>query len=190
MLTTLARKAGLDRNPLRRPVDRAERLLLAGLVVIGLTATPVLAMTAAQLSYDAGLRQLAAERSWHQVTATLLQDADTGSSSSGWDASSVPARWAAPVGRWHQGQVGASPVARAGQRVLIWVDAAGHQTRAPIQRPSVQQNASGLAVFVGCGSALALFMIGEVVHLVADRRRMAGWERDWRTTARRWATPR
>jgi hypothetical protein len=189
-LKYLARKAGLDRNPLRRPVDRAERMLLAALVLIGLAAAPVLAITVARLSHDAGLRELRTQETWHQATATLMQDAAGSSSSSSWDASSVPARWAAPAGHWHQGLVSVSPMALAGQRVLIWVDAAGRQTRTPTRRSALDHNAFGLEMLVGCGVAMVLFLAGEAVHLVANRRRLAGWERDWQATAKRWTTPR
>jgi hypothetical protein len=81
-------------------------------------------------------------------------------------------------------------MALAGQRVLIWVDAAGRQTGTPGQRPALGQSAFGLEVLVGGGVAMVLFLLGEGVHLAANRRRLTGWERDWQATARRWTTPR
>jgi hypothetical protein len=190
-LRRLARKAGLDHSPLRRPVDRIESLLLAVLAVSCLVAAPVLAITVAHLSHQAGLRQVRAERSWHQVPATLLRDAvDAGGSSPGWNGASVPARWATPPARPHSGKVNTSPLARAGQHVLIWVDAAGRQTEAPVRSDSLDRNAFGLEVTVGCGVLLTGALIGGGVRLAARRRRMAGWERDWRAVSSRWTSSR
>ena len=61
-------------NPLRRPVDRKGRLI-AGLLVIFLIAGPLVAVLGTQLSYAASLKDMHAQRSWREVTATLVENA-------------------------------------------------------------------------------------------------------------------
>jgi len=86
-------------NPLRRPVDRKEARLIVGLLVIFLLASPLVAVLGAHLSYAASLRDMHAQRSWHEVTATLMQNA-TGTSATTSDAWAplAQARWTPRTG--------------------------------------------------------------------------------------------
>ena len=52
-----ARPRGLDRNPLRRRMDRAETCITAGLVAVFLAAAPLIAVTAGGWVHAAGLRE-------------------------------------------------------------------------------------------------------------------------------------
>jgi len=54
-LTRLARALGLDRNPLRRPTDRAEAWIRVGLLGIFLIAGPMAALGAGHWAYHAGI---------------------------------------------------------------------------------------------------------------------------------------
>ena len=53
--TRLARALGLDRNPLRRPSDRAEAWIRIGLLAVFLIAGPMAALSAAGSAYHAGI---------------------------------------------------------------------------------------------------------------------------------------
>jgi hypothetical protein len=54
-LTRLARALGLDRNPLRRPTDRAEAWIRVGLLAVFLIAGPMAALGAGHWAYHAGI---------------------------------------------------------------------------------------------------------------------------------------
>jgi hypothetical protein len=68
--TRLARRLGLDGNPLRRRSDKIAACLAALLVVVFLIGAPLLSGAAIGWAGRAGQR---AERSWQQVPAASLQ---------------------------------------------------------------------------------------------------------------------
>jgi hypothetical protein len=176
-------------NPLRRPVDRREGRMIAGLLAIFLTAGPLVGVISGQLAYRAGLRQMQSEQSWREVTATLLQNAsDATGVGSNWELS-VTARWKAPNGQPKTGVLPVDSSARTGQHVTIWVDGQGRPAVSPMKLYNVVAN----AVAIGIGSQFALAVIlllaGCTVRLVLNRRRLAAWECEWRTIEPRWRTP-
>lgn len=177
-------------NLLRRPVDRREGRIIIGLLAIFLIAGPLAGVISGQLAYRAGHRHMQSERSWREVTATLLQDAsDATGVGSNWDPS-VMARWRAPDGQQKTGMLPVDSSATAGQHVTIWVDGQGTPTVRPMSTFNVVAN----AVAIGIGSQFALAVIllltGCTVRLVLNRRRLAGWEYEWRTIGPRWRSPR
>jgi hypothetical protein len=182
-----------DRNPLRRTSDRVEAAILAAALVVFLAGAPLLAVFAWHWADAAALRvQRHQQSSWHQVNAVLLASprpiVDIGYG--GVTGSEVRARWTAPDGTVRTGQVPAPASARAGSTVRIWVDQSGTLTGLPLRA----EQATGQAVLA---SALAPFVLGAAlicavslgVH-VLDRRRLASWAADWRTTGPRWNSHR
>jgi len=71
----LARKLGLDSNPLRRRTDRIVACLGAGLLAAFLIGAPLLAIAAAHVAGHLGAAEQRAQRSWRQVSAVLLRNA-------------------------------------------------------------------------------------------------------------------
>jgi hypothetical protein len=176
-------------NPLRRPVDRREGRTIAGLLTMFLVAGPLAGVISGQLAYRAEVRQMQAEQSWRKVTATLLQNAsDATGVGSNWDPS-VMARWRAPDGQQKTGVLPVDSSATAGQHVTIWVDGQGTLTASQMRMFNVVAN----AVAIGIGSPFALAVIlllaGCTMRLVLNRRRLAGWEYEWRMIEPRWRTP-
>jgi len=177
-------------NPLRRPVDRREARLVTGLLVIFLIAAPLVAVLGAHLSYAASLRQMHAQRSWREVTATLEQKViDTSGSTGGW-APVATARWTAPDGRTRHGLIAVDGSAQAGQHVTIWVDGAGRPTLSPVPRTSAVLSAVTVGLAAPVFLALLLILAGWVVRLVLNRRRLADWENEWNAVEPRWRSPR
>lgn len=187
----LARLLGWDRNSLRRRTDRQETAIVTGLLAAFLILAPVVAIVAGRVTDDAGLRQQHAERTWHQVPATLLQNADASGASS-YDGSGawVSARWTTPGGQRREGVILADASARAGQRVPVWIDEAGRLTGSPVPHGDIQLNAAIAAMAAPMGLAVLLLLAGCVTRLTLNRRRLAGWEQDWRTVGPRWTPQR
>src|SRR5579859_7416602 len=69
MRAGIARRLRLDRNPLRRPVDRLQTAIMAGLLAAFLAGAPLAAAAASGWVHAAGLREQHAQRSWRQVPA-------------------------------------------------------------------------------------------------------------------------
>ena len=57
-VTALARRMGVDANPLRRGCDRAEGWVRLGLVVVFLVASPLAAIGLGHLTNDASIREI------------------------------------------------------------------------------------------------------------------------------------
>ena len=75
MKTWIARKLGLDGNPLRRRTDKIAACAAALLLVVFVIGAPFLSVAAAGWAGRPAAAELRAERSWHQVPAILLQAA-------------------------------------------------------------------------------------------------------------------
>src|SRR5262245_12246694 len=73
--TRLARRLGLDGNPLRRRIDKIAACLAALLMAVFLTGAPMLSVAAARWAGHAAATAQRAARSWHRVPAVLLRGA-------------------------------------------------------------------------------------------------------------------
>lgn len=177
-------------NPLRRPADRKEARLVAGLLVIFLIAGPLVAVLGAQWSYAASLRQMHAQRSWHEVTATLVENATDLTATGGAWAPVAAARWTTPDGRARHGILPVDGTARAGQHVTIWVDGAGQPVMSPMPRIGAVLSAVTVGLSAPVFLALLLILAGWIVRITLNRRRLADWEAEWNAVEPHWRSPR
>ncbi len=189
-----------DRNPVRRAVDRAEVAIMASLLVAFAVLAPVAASLAegwasppsrATAVAGGSGRPLArasapsAGAGRHLIRAELL----TGVPRLG--PRVVPlgirplavARWTWPAGVRHTGQVVAPPGSRPGTVVMVWVDSAGHLAAPPAQPVTRDQAAMAGVLVLGAVLAAAAWL----AHWLIDRRRMAGWDAQWRAMGPRWS---
>ena len=181
---------GLDRNPLRRPADRIEAVLRFAVLTLLLTAVPIATTVVGHAVDRLELSRLHAQQAAdHLVGAVLTQKAvSTGAPD---PYSSVPkvwvdARWTAPDGSVHAGQVLAPVGVRKGGTVPTWVSASGAATDPPQTHRVVL-----IDVFIAVmstGLLLVLSLIG--FQLLAcyglDRRRISTWDAEWRVIGPRW----
>jgi hypothetical protein len=177
-----------DRNPLRRTIDRAEAVVVAGLAVAFLAGVPLAAVAAGHYAYDHASRTAAVQRAaWRQVPARLLTTVPT----SGYgDQATVPGRWTAPDGRRRTGMVPAPADAAAGGTVMVWVDEAGRLTGPPLQPSLVPGQAMLAAIFAALVFAIIVVCAGLLAHTALDRRRLAAWDAQWRATGPQWTRQR
>lgn len=185
----MARGRRLDRNPLRRASDRIETAMLIVLVVVFAAAAPVAAWQASARVHAIAHRvQLEQEASRQQVTALLLKPAPPAQAGGGGIASypRVPARWTAPDGRPVTGEVMVPPGTAAGATVRVWVTRDGQLTTQPLQDFQVADQAFLTGTLSILALGILLTVTGVLGHRALDRRRMAGWDADWRATEPRW----
>jgi hypothetical protein len=176
-----------DAGPLRRYVDRAETLTMAALVAGFLIAAPLLAIFSGRAADAATLRvertQLASEK---HVRAVLLQDA--GQAVDGYlDAAFPRARWTAPDGQVRIAKVGTALNATAGQPVWIWVSRTGVQQQQPLSGADVREQVTFTILVALTALSLVFGTAALTVHVLADRHRMAGWQRDWEASGPLWS---
>jgi hypothetical protein len=177
-----------DRNPLRRTVDRVEAAVVGALAVAFLAAAPLAAVAAGHGAYSVASRTAHAQQAAsRQVPAVLL----TGVPAFGYSyQATVPARWTAPDGTRHTGDIPTPPAAQADGTVTVWVDAAGRLTEPPLRPSQVQGQTvlAGLLAVIAVG--IILVCAGQLAHGVLGRRRMAAWDAEWRVTGPRWTRRR
>lgn len=178
-----------DRNPLRRTADRVEAAILAGLVVVLLAAAPLAGRAAVGLAAAAGTRAGHAQAAWHQTDAVLLRNAPEQpfARTQALQEPVVPARWTAPDGTRHEGQVRAPGLTRAGTTVPVWTNPSGVLEESPVQQANVIVW-EALAVLAVVAGGVAVAAGGAfLVRYVLDRRRLAAWDAAWPLVEPRWS---
>jgi len=182
-----------DNNPLRRPCDRAQAVILSGLLITFLILAPALALFAARLAYGAALHSQRAElAARHRVAAVLLTSAPA-ATYSGYGTLQLPevrASWTGPDGQRRSGVIEAPGHARAGTKVMIWVDSAGGLTTPPLEPAQVTGQETLAAILAPAALGLLLLCAGSVTTHAINRRRMTGWDEDWRATGPQWSAYR
>jgi hypothetical protein len=184
----LARKLGLDHNPLRRRTDRIAACLGAGLLAAFLAGAPLLSIAAAHWAGRLATTERRAESSWHLVSAVLLRAAPAppafgaGLFGGTW----VPARWTAPDGRVRTGEIDVLTGLAKGQKIGMWVSQTGVPTGPPLTHRAVVAR-------MLIGAAVAPIMLGIVLAFAAgvgrwvfDRRRLARWDSAWASVGPQW----
>jgi hypothetical protein len=189
-VASLARRIGLDRNPLRRGIDWAEAWLRIILALAFLAGAPFAGWGAWRWAGSVAARTVAVQlASEHRVPATVTGSApDAGQ----YPYLTVPGlswvtvRWRAPDGSRRTGYVEIPAHRRTGSIVRVWTDSAGHLASPPIQASQVRgwQLLCGLLAPLLLGLLLALCL--GVGGFVAARRRMAGWEHAWSAVEPKW----
>lgn len=185
----LARRLGLDRNPLRRRIDRVQAVLGGLLIAAFLTASPLLMAAAGHWASTAGLREEHAERAWRRVTAIVLRGsaARPDRAYGAWGIVWASARWAAPDGQVRSGLIPVVPGTRAGSSVLVWVDRAGFPARAPLTRGRWRELTDLAELGMMCTLAVMVCVIADAGRGLLDRRRISAWEREWRAVGPLWS---
>lgn len=195
----LLRRIGLDRNPLRRSIDRVEAWIVVVIVVAFLLVVPATAWLAGRTAYTAGLHAEQIERLHrYRVHAVLLADAgsDTVTDAPVRGAAPTragtttgvrtPARWTSADGGEHRGVILADERARAGQWVAVWTDARGDLTDPPQQRVQTWVNSIAAGSLAGVGALCLAGALRLIVRRTLDARRMAQWEEAWWRFEPRW----
>jgi hypothetical protein len=179
----------LDRNPLRRPSDRAESAVLAVLVIAFIVAAPFAALACGAWGHAAAHRvQAAQQASRYQVPAVVLQ-APQGSQDTGYAALApeAEARWTAPDGKVVTSVEVPTPApAAVGTVIRVWVTRDGQLTDAPLLDTQVAGQADLAAMSGVVALAVTLTVTGVLARRALDRGRMAAWDADWRVTGGRW----
>jgi hypothetical protein len=185
--TRLARRLGLDGNPLRRHTDKTAACLAALLVAVFLIGAPLLSVAAVGWAGRAGATGQQAERSWRQVPAVLLRAAPASAAGEVLGYSQVLARWRAPDGRARTGQIPVSTGLAAGRAVPLWVDAAGSPAGPPLNHWAVLTREAAAAAGAAAALGIMLLCLAWAGRWVLDRRRLAGWEAEWAAVGPQWA---
>jgi len=184
----LARKLGLDANPLRRRTDKLATWLIAQFLVVVLIGAPLFAIAAFSWAARAGAAEQRAERSWREVPAVLLRSVPVPDSFAGgvFGYSWVPARWTAPNGKVRSGDIPVEVGLTAGRKVRLWVDATGTPTDVPLTHRAIVARAGTAAAVATVVLLIALSSLALIVRWLLDRRRLTDWELAWAIVGPQW----
>ncbi|GAA2576941.1 hypothetical protein SMC26_29925 [Actinomadura fulvescens] len=176
----LWRRLGLERNELRRRIDRVQRLAALGLLALFLLAAPPVAGWCASWSYDSGLR---AERAEHaerrQVLATVVSTGGVGSTGDRYVHETVHARWTAPDGTARTGSLPSWKGAKPGVTKRIWVDHKGTVAIRPRPHSRTVTDAAYAALAATTAVGIPILAAYGLLRRRFDRVRAAEWEAAW-----------
>jgi hypothetical protein len=185
--TRLARRLGLDGNPLRRRTDKIAACFAALLLAMFLIGAPVMSIAAIGWAGRTGAAGQQAARSWHQVSAVLRQATPSPFfSREVLGYSQVQARWAAPDGRVRTGAILVSGRLAAGHTVPLWVDKAGLPTGPPPSHRAELARKASAVVVATAALGIVLLCLAWAGRLVLDRRQLANWETAWSDVGPQW----
>jgi hypothetical protein len=184
----LQRSFGLDRNPLRRSIDRIEAWVRCGLVAVFLTFGPLLAAYVVHRVESASHLAERTQAAWHRVTGLVLKEMPGPNGCAHWpcEQSNVLARWTAPGGLVRTGVISVNGGAAVGATLAIWLNAHGQ----PVGPPDSHAWVIGEAAAAGAGAlgavALACAFGAKGTARTLQRRKLAHWEADWTVFGPRW----
>ena len=189
-----ARWLGLDHNPLRRRGDRLEVAARLATVLLILTAVPLAVIGVGRTVDHSVIRQAQAERaSDRQVSAVLTQAAPaqgTPDPYSDVQTAWVNARWTAPDGTAHTGQLLALAGARKGSTARIWISATGSLTSPPATHGDIVSDVFIASAATSLILLVVLMGLGGLARRLLDRRRMSAWDAEWRAVEPLWTRHR
>jgi hypothetical protein len=161
---------------------------MALLIAAFLVGAPVAAFAAGHAAAVTGSRIERAQAGWRSVAAIVLRNAAADSQPMFQAALDprVPARWTAPDGAARTGKIYAPAGAKAGSRVLVWVDGSGRLTDVPLRPGDVAEETALAALLTTVAVAAVLGVAGLVARWVLDRRRLAAWDARWKATGPQW----
>jgi hypothetical protein len=179
-----------DHNPLRRGTDRAETVIILLTMIAFLTMAPLFAVLVD--GWVSAPRPAKQER-LYPVSAVLLASVPLPTLGGISRApihpySHVRARWTAPDGIRRAGEIPVTTGATAGSKVTVRTDVAGRLAAQPAQPLAAANGSAALAaVFTAFGTGLVLLCAERLAHWALDKRRMAAWDSDWRSTGPQWS---
>jgi hypothetical protein len=184
----LARRLGLDNNPLRRRTDRIAACLGAGLLTAFLVGAPLLSMAAVGWAGHVGAVEQRAQRTWQRVSAVLLRSAPVPAMFAGglYSGTWVPAKWTAPDGLVRTGEIDVASGVAKGEKLAIWVDPAGVPTGPPLTGQAMVARTVLAAAVAPIVLGIVLAFLAGVGRWVFDRRRLAGWDAAWASVGPHW----
>lgn len=182
-----ARLLGPGRNPLRRPVDRLQGIILLTVVLIGLAVVPIALLVGQEVRQRQEQAAELASVDRYEVAAELTQNVQFAVTDN--EAQSLyptSAIWQLPNGPVYSGSILAPSGSSKGERVMIWVSADGNPVAEPLTVEQAYWQGVLITLVVLLGSLIVLSGLYGIVSWVLFRARLARWAREWDAVGPYW----
>jgi hypothetical protein len=179
----------LDRDPVRRRIDRIHAVARAVIAAAFLVGIPAATVAASHQVYVTGLRTARAQAAaYHRVPAVVLESVPLATA---WRHSPQPPAlltvlWTTSGAGPRSGETIWGWDAAPGSIVAVWTDASGRLTHPPLTHAQIMDHVIGTAVATPLILGIALGLTSCAVSLLCDRRRLARWEADWLVVEQHW----
>ncbi|MGI8310514.1 Rv1733c family protein [Saccharopolyspora hattusasensis] len=179
----LVNALGVNRNPLRRPIDRLAAGFTVLLLMIALIAIPASGLFGASLHADLTQRAAESAATTQPVTATLTTRPTLSVPVS--EAYSQDALSSTAVVEWRTGLQPHSTTLQVpadsspGDTLTVWIDQAGNRVPPPASAGSITISAIFAAILVLLVIELACIALIAGTQNFARRMSMRAWEREW-----------
>ncbi|MCI2416176.1 hypothetical protein MOQ72_01965 [Saccharopolyspora sp. K220] len=181
----LVNALAVNRNPLRRPIDRLAAGITLLLLMVALIAVPASGLFGAALHTDLTQRAQVSATTTHPVTAVVTTTPATStpiSEAYGQDtiSSTAVVEWRTGLDQQpHTATIQVPANSAAGDNLTVWVDQAGNRVPPPPSASSVTASAIFGAVLVLLVAELACFALIAGTQHLARFVSMRAWEREW-----------
>ncbi|GGX58873.1 Rv1733c family protein [Streptomyces fructofermentans] len=177
-------------NALRRRSDVMEAWTVLVAAVLLWVGAPMAGLAAGWWAHD-GARATAvaqhAER--HRVRAEVTQHAPVAPPTAEGERQPtyrVTVRWTEPGGKARTDTARVPAGTQVGEHTDIWLNDRGRVVPAPVDESAVWQHTLTAAICATGVFAVGVLATHAVVRMVATRRRLAEWEREWARTGPDW----
>jgi hypothetical protein len=182
------RSLGLDRNPLRRSIDRLEAWVRCTLVVLFLTCGPLVAALVAHSVESAAQLAGRTQAALHRVTARVLKEMPPAKGCANWPCEQIDvlASWTTPAGLVRTGLIPVTGAVNVGSSLAVWLNDRGQPVGPPTSRSWAVSEATAAGVgTLGAVALICLFSATGTARAL-QRRKLAHWEADWLVIGPRW----
>ncbi|MBB5159702.1 Rv1733c family protein [Saccharopolyspora phatthalungensis] len=182
---------GLTANPLRRRLDRVAAAAVLGVLIMALTAVPLVAIAWGNAAYQAGQRAAAvAAATRHTVDAVVTGQPTTQVLAVSPDAQvtshRAEVRWTGADGAPRVETVEVPPGSVVGSKMPLWVDTSERIVAAPPGESQARGSAFGVAFgAILAGEALCVVLIAGVLA-IANGCAERAWHREWEIIEPKW----
>jgi hypothetical protein len=189
-VTRFFRLLDLNRNPLRRGVDRVEAIALRAAITIFVITLAFIPSVIGHAMEQGAAAEHTQSGTKHRAVAVVVGDpagssitmADSGGSRT------ARARWRAPSGVDVEKSIAVGFKAHRGSKLNIWVDENGSRVAPPWTRAQTVGVAVMEALALPAGVTLTLLMLITVLRRVLDRIRHSRWTAGWAQVGPDWSS--
>ncbi|PKW14759.1 hypothetical protein [Saccharopolyspora spinosa] len=179
----LVNALGVNRNPLRRPIDRVTAGITVLLLMVALVAVPASGLVGASLHTDLTQRAAESTDTTQPVTATLttrpaLSVAVAEAYSQDSLSSTAVVEWRTGL-QSHAATLQVPAESSPGDTLTVWVDQAGNRVPPPASAGSITTSAISAAILLLLVIELACIALIAGTQSLARRMSMRAWEREW-----------